>query len=117
MAKLGGILWGGRVFDPTVDISHEERDASPTIRTIQAGRDPIGMQDDFCDWIRRHGIIPEQTYRIDIVGDEYFVAHRYKLDGEGKKFFIQEDDAGDMARENPVAVVILEPLPDEKGEA
>lgn len=107
--KPGSDASGGFMQVPNEEPSRPE---TPTIRTLLAGFDPEVDESAFGDWLARQGIKASQTFRIDIIGDEYFVVHRYKVDARGGKFVWKAGpNAGEVALEEPVAIRIIEPPP------
>lgn len=77
--------------------------------TTFAVDNPFVHTEPFLDWLREHGVEPNDTFRVDVGGDEITV-HQYALNGEGKKYFDQ--DKGRIAYREPFTVPLERPVPE-----
>jgi hypothetical protein len=97
----------------TIRVDVPTREADSRITVIRAGDRIPWLNDDFCAWLRSHGIEPENTFQVDIVGD-YVVGYRYARNEEGAKYVHREGPrTGEIALGAPLVAEITEPLPPE----
>lgn len=75
--------------------------------TIQAG-ELASYDERFLGWLRDHGIEPNDTFRVDVEGDQITV-HQYDRNSEGS---VYRDRAGDVALRDPFVVPLKRRLPE-----
>lgn len=78
------------------------------IVAVEAGVSPRATRDDFCGWLRKHGLDPNNIYRVELIDDAYMVVYQFQTSFKGKKFI---GDDGGPAKVEPYAVRITEPVP------
>jgi hypothetical protein len=82
--------------------------------SIKVGDRIPWLADDFYAWLRAHGVEPNDTFQVDIEGDQRLIAYQYARNEDGAKYVHQDGPLkGNLAVAEPLAVAIIEPFPPE----
>ena len=76
--------------------------------------DPFVHSEPFLEWLREHGVEPNDTFRVD-VGDHEITVHQYALNGEGRKYRDPETD--EIAYRSPFTVPLKRAVPEQSAHA
>lgn len=79
------------------------------MRVLEPG-DPGARSPDFLDWLRDHGIRPEDTYKVE-VGAKRVIAYRYKRGGDGGILIKRDGDNIELEVLPPLSVPMKRPSP------